>query len=180
MEEPHVEKKWLGTDSKLSKKRKTEMMQTKSKDKVKERNRVRKFQKASSHLSSFQTGHFSICILAFLTENLSLMYFSSFPPISEEEISFNYLMLPLLLIYLPLLATSIFLSSQIFLLSIFKYNHIIICWNKRLYTTLPFTKNSSLALSNPKLPKECFTSTILTYFNQGCSALILLNYFMSF
>jgi len=42
MEEPHVEKKWLGTESKLSKKRKTKMMQTKSKEKAKERNRVRK------------------------------------------------------------------------------------------------------------------------------------------
>ena len=42
MEEPHVEKKWMGTESKLSKKRKTKMMQTKSKEKVKERNRVRK------------------------------------------------------------------------------------------------------------------------------------------
>ena len=115
MEEPHVEKKWLGTESKLSKKRKTKMMQTKSKEKAKERNRVRKLEEASSHLSLFQTGHLSICILAFLTENLSLMYFSSFPPISEEDISFNYLMLPLHLIYHPLLATSIFLSSQTFL-----------------------------------------------------------------
>lgn len=59
-------------------------------------------------------------------KSIPYVLFSSFLPTSEEEISLNFLMLPLLLIYLLLLASSIFLSLQFFFFLAFKHNQIII------------------------------------------------------
>ena len=95
-------------------------------------------------------------LLQVLTASLPFMYFFLlFLLFSEEEIPLNFLMLPMLLMYLLLLASSIFLSSQMFYSCVSNIIKLHLSWNKRLFSSTTHI-NSSFVLSIPKPVKRVF------------------------